>query len=595
MAITFNGKSNLCQFIYTYNGSAYSSNYYNTAAWDYFANNFAVNHAIYFGSSIYQTTERFRGITLRIGTAIAATSYTAAWEYYNGSAWVALTCTDNSNSISLTGDREVTFEPPDNWSKNTINGQVAYWIRLRVTAVNTPTEGGANSANSVVGHEDAIVFDASYDNGTSSGSNDATHLNDTAKSWTSAAIGRAIRVMSGTGAGQVRWITAQTATQLTVERAWDTIPDNTSTYRIAYTLQDIYDADVAGGWGKVTKVNDYVYIFNTSLRASTSGFLGALDSFIMFGKNLIINIGSSQTGLFLGQRFNSTDPYGYHGCAMYFQHSGYAYRSIVLGAMSELYASYFKIIGTTSTNATRSSLTNAALRIWNCTFENFRSGMAPTNTANDVCKRITTINGYFGLEGAAVPSASDILIVKTDSSPIMLGQPNTDKNLSDTQVALGAGSNDIGTWDLDVNAYIDDSPNLREISGDIWGTTGNLGTIWQRFSTLNTLKIVDEAGNALNGATVIVKNAAETEVINATTGADGKLTSPAKLIYKQHTTPNDSTTTTTSHTPHTLEVRKAGYNSVRNVSFDCSTDNLGDLVLTRNKVLNLTSKVKISS
>lgn len=71
-----------------------------------------------------------------------------------------------------------------------------------------------------------------YDTGTAT-AGAATTLDDTTKAWTAGVyISRVVRITGGTGVGQVRVITAQTATQLTVTPAWTTIPDATSTYII---------------------------------------------------------------------------------------------------------------------------------------------------------------------------------------------------------------------------------------------------------------------------------------------------------------------------------------------------------------------------
>lgn len=63
----------------------------------------------------------------------------------------------------------------------------------------------------------------------------ATTLDDTDQAWTvDAFINRHIIITGGTGIGQSRKITDNTATQVTVE-AWTTEPDNTSTYEISDT------------------------------------------------------------------------------------------------------------------------------------------------------------------------------------------------------------------------------------------------------------------------------------------------------------------------------------------------------------------------
>lgn len=63
----------------------------------------------------------------------------------------------------------------------------------------------------------------------------ATYLYDTSKSWTAGAyVGQWLYISSGTGVGQARRITANTATQLTISDAWGTNPTAGSGYTIVY-------------------------------------------------------------------------------------------------------------------------------------------------------------------------------------------------------------------------------------------------------------------------------------------------------------------------------------------------------------------------
>lgn len=72
------------------------------------------------------------------------------------------------------------------------------------------------------------------ENGTSSGSNTTTTLNDTTKSWAADAYnGKAVIITAGTGAGQIRTISDTISTALTVSSAWTTTPDATSEYVVA--------------------------------------------------------------------------------------------------------------------------------------------------------------------------------------------------------------------------------------------------------------------------------------------------------------------------------------------------------------------------
>jgi prepilin-type N-terminal cleavage/methylation domain-containing protein len=81
---------------------------------------------------------------------------------------------------------------------------------------------------------DTITFDRLEDAGYSSGGNTATTLHDTRKTWSASSFTTSytVRIISGTGAGQVRSISANTTTQLTVSSAWETPPDSSSFYVI---------------------------------------------------------------------------------------------------------------------------------------------------------------------------------------------------------------------------------------------------------------------------------------------------------------------------------------------------------------------------
>jgi len=81
---------------------------------------------------------------------------------------------------------------------------------------------------------DTIIFDRLEDAGYSSGGNTITTLHDTSKTWSTSSFitSYTLRIISGTGAGQARSISANTSTQLTVSSAWATPPDSSSFYVI---------------------------------------------------------------------------------------------------------------------------------------------------------------------------------------------------------------------------------------------------------------------------------------------------------------------------------------------------------------------------
>ena len=93
---------------------------------------------------------------------------------------------------------------------------------------------GPPTISTTVSTNDTITFDRLEDAGYSSGSNTITTLNDTRKTWSSSnfTTSYTVGIISGTGAGQARSISAHTSTRLTVSSPWDTPPDSSSVYVI---------------------------------------------------------------------------------------------------------------------------------------------------------------------------------------------------------------------------------------------------------------------------------------------------------------------------------------------------------------------------
>lgn len=74
---------------------------------------------------------------------------------------------------------------------------------------------------------------ADFGSGTSTGSNTGTTLNHTGAGWiVNRWAGYAVSITAGTGAGQSRTVSSNTATALTVSSAWTVTPDATSQYQI---------------------------------------------------------------------------------------------------------------------------------------------------------------------------------------------------------------------------------------------------------------------------------------------------------------------------------------------------------------------------
>jgi len=93
------------------------------------------------------------------------------------------------------------------------------------------------------------VLELALDSGTATGGTSTT-LEDATKAWgTDIWREGIVEIVAGTGVGQIRKITANTGTTLTVTPAWVTIPDTTSLYAIR--LPGIRATDVTDRAGRV--------------------------------------------------------------------------------------------------------------------------------------------------------------------------------------------------------------------------------------------------------------------------------------------------------------------------------------------------------
>jgi hypothetical protein len=94
-------------------------------------------------------------------------------------------------------------------------------------------------AESIAGTYILLGGNAAVVTGTSSGSNTSILLKDTTKSWTTNQFTNgAVQITGGVGAGQIRRISTNTATQLELRYPWATIPDATSQYSI-YNVRSV--------------------------------------------------------------------------------------------------------------------------------------------------------------------------------------------------------------------------------------------------------------------------------------------------------------------------------------------------------------------
>jgi len=78
------------------------------------------------------------------------------WEYWDGDEWKVLVTSGAGDGLDADGP--ITFTPPVDWAKTTVNSQNLYWIRASATAVTTPATINCIRQNCVVNTD--YVLDA---------------------------------------------------------------------------------------------------------------------------------------------------------------------------------------------------------------------------------------------------------------------------------------------------------------------------------------------------------------------------------------------------------------------------------------------------
>ena len=156
--------------------------------------------------------------------------------WYRGTASSGSTTTLVDNTLGTDRAAWSTNEWQNYWLyiySGTAAGQMK---QIASNTTNTLTWSGAATAPDATSRYFIIGFDA----GTATAGSSNT-ITDSTKSWTvNAWRNYAVRIMAGTGAGQVLPIASNTATAITIIGSWSTTPDTTSVYTIQGDANKVY-------------------------------------------------------------------------------------------------------------------------------------------------------------------------------------------------------------------------------------------------------------------------------------------------------------------------------------------------------------------
>jgi hypothetical protein len=596
----------------------YSSNKGSSTAFDYFTDDAKVNDCFMFcyTSLVYPVLEDLK---LYIGTAFAATSVTFAWELSQGdnSEWRAMTYSDESNGFKETGEKMVLFEMADNtrygygytWAATYVNGQsYLRWMRCRITAINAPTEGGAQSTQTIKSNLPIITCTGTGNTFTTLHTADLAGTQDLLKATIETSpqtftLGHPVKPLEQ---GAIKLIISCTARAgATCDVAGTDSEDGAITETgldissgaatsakcfktvssvVATGLTDGDDFDVSQGrWGVVSKMDNNFLIY----RQLTIGDGSTATTFVDTDKNIawlprtsyVCWVADNAT-LTLGQLDDLTTKSTSHGCKLYIQ-VAYPYGGITkITATSATALMYFYSCSLSAyTPGGDGSGISSADRIWNCN-ASYRCGLN--------AKQGLTVSGCYNNYNGATLYGQGYSSGFNDGGSFFYNQyciywySNLGEDSYNCIFKAPTTSLIISLGTTVVHSMINPTYDTMTIT---WSGAGPWANINEKYTM--DLKVVDEGNVAISGATVVLKDKDGTQSFSTTTDASGLITQQTVTRgYYAQTNGN----TITDANPFTLTISKSGY-LTKTMKFTLTTKFNQVEKLEKTKTLNLSKRI----
>ena len=314
------------------------------------------------------------------------------------------------------------------------------------------------------------------------------------------------------------------------------------------TFEDIYQADVANGWGVVSKQGSNQYEFRCKLQIGD----GTNETWLADANKMISHTidddfiyipahGHFRCGVVVNEANKTTKD----GCFIYTNSSG---KHIIEFARSGALELYSTTISAESSTNIFSSYGKGEYRIWNCNIIHTR--VSGEGTPPDIDFYRTNWQSSQAGPAFTTSNASDILISDCYHGTIWfsLSTPVTIKNYR-----MINETNSFFCSHLDANLY---AINVECKWKPLWYSSS--GKIYRQYTF--TLKVVDENGNPISGAKVSVYNRSGCLEFEDTTDANGRI--PTHIITRGYYDQAHGSTLV-DFSPHTLVIEKEGYETYK--------------------------------
>ena len=580
-------------YIYRYDAStdSFSSNLKYSSTYDYFDDNATVGDILYLGRSNVHSA--FDGLVFYIGTAMSGTGITIVPEYYNGSDWVTVVdYKDDTEQFTATGERIFQFDPTKQtgWSRVNVNGATEIWIRFRISALDTITEGGAQSTQRTKWRSDRIWVE-DYSSSTPATTDDiynadkngtfdlleetppATGLVPTysLRPTDELAITVDVTLSSDTDAGSGDTVdvhgTDIDGTSLT--ESID-VSAGAGTYTTVNKFSSISSIDCNGfsagtvkitqnQWGVVWKKDNW-YRFDKGLYFSNTYFADSGKQYYINIKNWQIMsatvwLGAEGSNITFGELVDETSKSTKNGVSILFDNKADQYINVMVtsGGSVKLYSCYLSCINRNDALVAAKGTADANNRVWNTVFTD---GVAFSQT---VYTNIFNLNAI---------STSAIVRRPVTTATVERVYGNYVSYGAWFQNTEDGYIKDIFGRNMGYAAFMESEHdyNCSLVNGDFdawkvrWSGTNNLARLYRKY-TVN-IKVIDKDGNPIEGANVTLKDVDGTEVFSATTDSNGEI--PEQEVsrgYCQYPDNNLETNLTKDYSPHTLTISHQDYPS----------------------------------
>lgn len=322
------------------------------------------------------------------------------------------------------------------------------------------------------------------------------------------------------------------------------------------TFLDIYNADVAGGWGQVTKHGSGSFFFQCFLvlgDGSTTTYFTDKDAYVYFEKsgNWVQYIKVNNLTYFtLGELVDASKKSTRRGCVLAHNATDAPKRIINIlhgGAICKFYSTIFANGGSYRGFAIYGdgAATVPDVTLYNCSALMVGLSRINTDIYNYTLTGDATVNSTYAFY--QTQGTMDGIVIRNVVRPIYAGYsyPMTVKNMNLYDFT------EIGVISLAIDVYL--------INCDIetWHFNNNDnqgGKIYRQYEF--DLKVIDKDNVAINSATVKIWDKDSALVVDTTTNASGVIATQT-LNYGYYTQPGGDTPV--MKTPHLIKIEKAGY------------------------------------